>query len=104
MKQAERLNEKKLKDRELVHALTKKAQQDEHELNVNTFQLSVAKELERQKLEKAKNETELIKLEKEAEERKQQLEHDRAVLKMKAECYTDNVLKAKVLETTAEIY
>jgi len=34
----------------------------------------------------------------------QSLENDKNKLKLQAECYTDNVLKAKVLETTENIY
>lgn len=34
----------------------------------------------------------------------QQLENEKNQLKLQAECYTDNVLKAKVLETTENIY
>lgn len=35
---------------------------------------------------------------------KQRLDNMKNELKMKSECYTDNVLKAKVLETTEAIY
>ena len=37
-------------------------------------------------------------------ERQQELEIMKQDLKIKAECFTENVLKAKVLETTVEVY
>lgn len=36
--------------------------------------------------------------------KKQEIAHLREMLKMKAECYTDNIMKSMVLDTTKEVY
>lgn len=35
---------------------------------------------------------------------KQEISHQRELLKMKAECYTDNIMKSMILETTKDVY
>lgn len=65
-------------------------------------------EAEKQKLKQVQYQTEQMALDNELmaknKKAKQELENEKNQLQLQAECYTDNVLKAKVLETTENIY
>lgn len=72
------------------------------------MELEIKKEAKKQELKNAQYETEQQALDNVLETNRKRTKqiHDsqKAQLQLQAECYTDNVLKAKVLDTTENIY
>jgi hypothetical protein len=72
------------------------------------IELAIKKEAENQRLNKVKFETQQMNLDNELEkdEKRKKIEFDNMaqLLKIKDQGYTDNVLKAMILDTTKDIY
>lgn len=61
-------------------------------------------EAEKQKLVAAEQKTAELRMKEADALNKQKVAHEKELLKMKAECYTDNVMKSMVLDTTKSVY
>ena len=64
----------------------------------------VEMETEKQKLKAAVLKTKQMELAEADAVNKQMIAHQKEMLKMKAECYTDNIMKSMILDTTKEVY
>lgn len=107
-KKAEANNTKRIRDNEMYNELERKKLEFNGQSELYAMKLQIDKEAQKQNLKKVEYETEQLALDNqlncEDKRTKQRLQHMQNELKMKAECYTENILKAKVLETTESIY
>lgn len=100
--EAENLQE--INTAELANTLNRKKLQFAQERELYNIELQINKETEKQKLKKEENNTEKIGLEKADLIKQQEFAHMRQMYKIQSECFTENVMKNKLLETTKSIY
>lgn len=107
-KKAEAQNLKRIRDNEMYNELERKKLEFSGQSEIFEMEQQIKLEAEKQKLKQVQYQTEQMALDNELmaknKRRQQELEIEKNQLRLQAECYTDNVLKAKVLDTTENIY
>jgi len=99
---------KRIREEEMSLELDKKRLEFNGDQELYQIELAIKKEAENQRLNKIKFETQQQnldnELEKDAKRKKIEFDNMAALLKIKDQGYTDNVLKAMILDTTKDIY